>query len=233
MPFTQIRESGIPYGITSPWAWSLGTTLSWVAQNAKGRAQIVRAPSYQPERISTHAIEDQIQHTDNISDAIGWYYQEGGHEFDVFTFPDAEKTFVMDRTTSLWHSRDWWDTTTATSRAYRPGCMMVAFGENYVGDRVNGNIYQMSTALPTDVAGRAIRRVRQPPRLAFDQRRFTLNSVQLIMDVGQGVQSIPGIPPAASGSSWGMSWGDRGDIRVTEAFMQQASDLYAFAVRTR
>jgi len=207
-PFSRIQESGIPYGITSPWAWALGTTLSWVAQNAKGKAQIVRAPGYQPERISTHAIEDQIQGYEDISDAIGFNYQQGGHEFDVFTFGDAEKTWVFDRTSSLWHQRDYWDTRTATSLAYRPSCMMEAFGRTFMGDRLGGNIYEVSPRFYTDVDDNAIRRVRQAPRLSLDQRRLTIDSLQLVMDVGQGVPSIEGVPAPASGSSWGLSWGD-------------------------
>lgn len=213
MPLTPIRESGLPYGITSPWAWSLGTTLSWVAQSAQGKAQIVRANGYGADRISTHAIEDQIQHAEDISDAIGWYYQEGGHEFDVFTFATDAQTWVFDRATGLWHGRDYWDTVTATSKAYRPGCMMVAFGHNYVGDRLTALIYRMSTTYPYDVDVNAIRRVRQPPRLALEQRRMTIDSLQLVMDVGQGIPAVnlPAVTvtsSAAWGDAWGDSWGE-------------------------
>lgn len=195
MPFSKIAEASIPYGIQAPFAWAVDSAISWLAQNKKGSGLVVRAPGYTPERVSTHAIEDEIHSYGSSSDATMFKYQEAGHSFAVVTFPTAQKTWVFDQTESLWHQRDYWDTTTSASLAYRPGCQIEAFGFTIVGDRLTGTLYEMNSTYYSDVGGVTIRRVRQAPRFSVNQKRVTINNLQLVMDVGQGLSTGQGSDP--------------------------------------
>jgi hypothetical protein len=66
---------------------------------------VYRANGYTAQRISTHAVEWQIQQYGNLSDAIAYTYQQDGHSFYVLIFPSANTTWVFDVATSLWHER--------------------------------------------------------------------------------------------------------------------------------
>lgn len=195
LPFSQIAEASIPFGIAAPYAFSIDNTLTWLAQNNRGTGVILKLNGYTPERISTHAIEQAIHDYGDISDATAWGYLETGHPFTIFTFPTADATWVVDGDNGLWHDRSYWDTTTGSFKAYRPGCMMEAFGKTLVGDRQTGTIYEMSSAFQSDVDGAVIRRQRQPPRLVADQKRVTIDRLQLVMDVGQGLSTGQGSDP--------------------------------------
>ncbi len=194
-PFSKVQEGSSPFGIAAPYAFSIDSTLTWLAQNARGRGVVLKLNGYSPERISTHAIEDAIHSYGDISDATMWGYLETGHPFSILTFPTADATWVVDGDNGLWHERAYWDTSTGSFMAYRPGCMMEAFGKTLVGDRLTGTIYEMSADYQSDVDGAAIRRQRQPPRLDSGQNRVIIDSLQLVMDVGQGVLTGQGVTP--------------------------------------
>ncbi len=194
-PFSKVQEGSSPFGIAAPYAFSIDSTLTWLAQNARGRGVVLKLNGYTPERISTHAIEDAIHSYGDISDATMWGYLETGHPFSILTFPTADATWVVDGDNGLWHERAYWDTSTGAFMAYRPGCMMEAFGKTLVGDRLTGTIYEMSADFQSDVDGAAIRRQRQPPRLDSGQNRVIIDSLQLVMDVGQGVLTGQGVTP--------------------------------------
>jgi len=210
-PFSKIAGAGIPYGIVSPFAWGVDTALSWITNNPQGRGMVVRAAGYTPERISTHAIEDTLAPITDWSTVTAWKYQERGHSHFVLTLPTIDQTVVFDATSGFWHTRDYWDVTTGTSRAYRPGCMMSAFGVTIVGDRVTGDLYTLASTVHTDVGGAAIRRVRQPPRLSADQRRVTVHSLQVILDAGLGLNTGQGSDPQlmlTTSKDGGETWGN-------------------------
>jgi len=200
-PFSQIREASSPFGIVAPFAWAVDTAISWVAQNAQGRPLIVRCPGYTPERISTHAIETALSQYTDLDLTIAFAYSERGHSYSVFTFPTGNETWCYDQSIQLWHQRAIWDPVNAVWNAYRPGCQMMAFGKQIVGDRLTGSLYEMSSAFHTDVTDGGvesvtyIRRMRQAPRLSADQRRITIHSLQLVLDAGEGLNLGQGSNP--------------------------------------
>lgn len=210
-PFSHVSNADIPFGIVSGFAWTVDTAINWVAQNEHGQAVIVRATGYTPTRISTHALETTIQAAGyDASDCVAWNYEEGGHFFVGFTFPTGGQTWVMDSASGLWGERAYWNVTTGVFEPSRIGWVMQAFGKTLVGDRLTGGIYEMSTAFQTDVDGAAIRRVRQPPRFAVDQRRVTVYALQLVMDVGQGTATGQGTDPQMmlrTSRNGGKTWG--------------------------
>jgi hypothetical protein len=223
-PFAPIQEAFMQQGIAAPFSGArLGTSLIWLSHNEQGRGQIVSVTGYTPGRISTHAVETSIATYRTISDAVAFSYQEHGHTFHVLTFPTADRTWVFDQATGLFHERLYWDTTKAMWLAYRPLFFASDLTRNLVQDRLTGAIYRMSTDLFTDVDGAMIRRLRQPPRLSFDQKRFTTHAIQLVMDVGQGLATGQGADPQImrqtskdGGQTWGHEqWASAGAIGAT------------------
>jgi hypothetical protein len=92
-----------------------GDILFWLSRNDQGQSIVVRAPAYQATPISTQALIAEFETYPNVGDAIGYCFQQGGHTFYVLTFPEADKTWAYDLTSSdlggvpLWHRLASWD----------------------------------------------------------------------------------------------------------------------------
>ena len=122
-----------------------------------------------------------------------WYRSQLG-PFYMLSFPTANATWTFDVTEGAWHERGYWRTTSSTYEAVRVFTHAFAEEIHLVGDRATGRIYRMALDLYRDVDEAAIRRLRQPPRIAFGQKRFTIKSVQIVMDVGIGASGVPTTP---------------------------------------
>jgi hypothetical protein len=196
-PFSIIPEANMPFGISAPYAFTVDQSVTWLAQTKKGRGQVVVAQGYTPTRVSNHGIETTIQGYATISDTTACSYQQHGNTHAIFTFPTADASWAVDGATGTWHQRGYWNTTTGAYQAWRPGFALAAFGRLLVGDRQTGSIYTLATDTFTDVDGALIRRVRQPPPLTFDGKRFTVDGLRVVMDVGVGLPTGQGIDPQA------------------------------------
>ena len=99
-------------------------------------------------RISTHAIEWQIQQYGDISDAIAYTYQQDGHSFYVLTFPTAQATWVYDVAAQAWHERA--SFSNGDFSRHRSNCQMFFNNEVIVGDFQNGNLYAFDLEVYAD-----------------------------------------------------------------------------------
>lgn len=199
-PFAPIQEAFMQQGIGAPYSMALletegPGTLLWVTQNLQGRGEVVRTNGYTPGRVSTHAIETAVQGYSTIADMLGSAYQENGHQFYVMTAPTGGQTFAYDVNTSLWHERAYWSQSQAQYLPSRALWFAATSTINLALDIQQGMVYQQSTALTTDVDGSVIRRMRQAPRLSNAQQRFTVQKLQVLMDVGQGLVTGQGSDP--------------------------------------
>jgi hypothetical protein len=118
-------------------------SLLWLGLNEHGARVVYRADGYNPQRVSTHAIEAYLNALDRVSDAIAWTYQDMGHVFYVLYLPTADHTLVYDASTQLWHKRALWDQTRLVWRPHVGRCHCYAFDTHLVGDRQSGAIYSM------------------------------------------------------------------------------------------
>ena len=126
----------------------LDNGLFWLGSDARGKGIVYRANGYSGERISTHAVEWQIQQYSDISDAIAYTYQQDGHAFYVLIFPTANATWVFDVATKAWHERAGWDNGLFTR--HRSNCQMSFGNEIVVGDYINGNLYAFDLDVYSD-----------------------------------------------------------------------------------
>jgi hypothetical protein len=127
-------------GCISPYSLAkLDNGVFWLGSDARGKGIVYRANGYTGTRISTHAVEWQIQQYADITDAFGYTYQQDGHAFYVLIFPSANTTWVYDVATQAWHERAGFENGQFTR--HRSNCQMAFNNEIVVGDFQTGNIY--------------------------------------------------------------------------------------------
>ena len=139
-PLQRIQGAVNELGCVAPYSLAkLDNSIFWLGKDARGQGIVYRANGYTGQRISTHAIEWQIQTYGNLSDAIAYTYQQDGHSFYVLIFPSANTTWVYDVSTQAWHERAGWDNGVFTR--HRSNCQMAFNNSIVVGDYQNGNLY--------------------------------------------------------------------------------------------
>ena len=168
----------------------LDNGLFWLGSDARGRGIVYRANGYTGQRISTHAVEWQIQQYGNLSDAIGYTYQQDGHAFYVLVFPSANTTWVYDVSTGAWHERAGW-TGSAFTR-HRGNCQMSFADEIVIGDYESGNIYAFDLDVYTDNGQiqRWLRSWRALPTGQNNLKRTSHHTLQLDCEAGVGLNGI-------------------------------------------
>ena len=168
----------------------MDNSLFWLGADVRGRGVVYRANGYSGQRISTHAVEWQIQQYDNISDAIGYTYQQEGHSFYVLTFPSANKTWVLDLTTNSWHERASFNSITGDYIRHRSNCQATFNNQVVVGDYENGNIYAFDLERYSDngAVQRWLRSWRAIPTGDNDLKRTAHHSLTLDCEAGVGLE---------------------------------------------
>lgn len=165
----------------------LDNGLFWLGADARGRGIVYRANGYTGQRVSTHAVEWQIQQYGNLSDAIGYTYQQDGHAFYVLVFPSADTTWVYDVSTNVWHERAGWVNGAFTR--HRGNCQMSYGDEIVIGDYASGNIYAFDLDVYAD-NGSIQRWLRSWRALTPDQnnlKRTAHHTLQLDCESGVGL----------------------------------------------
>jgi hypothetical protein len=150
-PFAPIPGAVIEQGIAGLFAWTVvDNALVWIGQNEDGGRVAYRAQGYQPQRISTHAVEFAWAQLPTVEDAIGWSYQDRGHAFACWYLPQAETTWVYDVSTQAWHERALWDPTNLMWTPHLARCHAFAFDKHLVGARDSPAVYVLDADTYTD-----------------------------------------------------------------------------------
>jgi len=169
----------------------MNNQVYWLGKDFRGQGIVYVANGYQGQRISTHAVEWQIQQYGNISDAVAYTYQQDGHSFYVLTFPSTGATWVYDAITGAWHERLAWEN---EQWALQRGQTQVFFNsENLVGDYENGNVYAYDLDVYSDNGApqRWLRSWRALPTTENTLRRTAQHSLQLDCETGVGLNLYP------------------------------------------
>jgi len=183
----------------------LDNGLFWLGQDARGTGMVYRANGYTGVRISTHAVEWQIQQYDTISDAVAYTYQQDGHSFYVLNFPSANTTWVYDVATQAWHERAGWVNGAFTR--HRANCQTFFSNNVTVGDYQNGNIYafDLDVYADHDRVQKWLRSWRALPTGENNFKRTTQHSLQLDCESGVGLENGQGDDPQVM-----LRWSDDG-----------------------
>lgn len=212
-PFQQAQGTFIEQGIVATHSVAkVGETLCWLAGNADGAGYVVQAVGGNVNRISTHAVDEAIQGAGvGLQDALGWSQQQDGHLFYWLTFPTANRTWVYDATTSLWHERGWRNPATGDFDRHRAAAYTYAFGKHLVGDWENGHVYQLDPTYYQDDMN-ALHWLRRAPYVAGDGLLYVFHHVvTLDLEVGVGTTGVgQGTDPQVV-----LSWSDDGGETFT------------------
>lgn len=201
----------IEHGCCAPYSVAKqDLSIYWLSQDQQGHLLVIEGSGYRAQRISTHAIENEIQSYGTYSDAIGFTYQIEGHTFYQLTFPTADKTWVYDVSTKLWHEESWTDSNGVQHR-HRASCAAFAYGNNLMADWQTGALYLVDPNAYTD-NGQPIVFLRSFPHMQQDGKRMFHRQFILDMDVGDAPGTTPDTEPMVSlrwsdtkGASWGNS----------------------------
>ena len=164
---------------------------------------VYRAAGYNPQRVSTHAIESAIAGFASPSTAKAFFHTQEGHKFYTLNFDEA--TFVYDVSSGLWHEREGYDT--ANNKflpRWRAQHGINIYGKNLVGDFKNGKINELDIDTLTDL-GDPIRRIVTSPPLHQNTKRVFANRLQVEIESGVGLTSGQGVAPQAM-----LEWSDDG-----------------------
>ena len=234
-PLSPIQGAFNEIGCAAPASIAkMDNTVFWLGADARGQGIIYKAAGYSAQRISTHAIEWRIQSYLDMSDAVGYTYQQDGHAFYVLSFPSADETWVYDAATSAWHQRSSYSAIAPSEGGFseafyegafyvvqpltasgvsgifsrhRSNCQCNFQGNIIVGDYANGNIYTFELDVFEDngIAQRWLRSWRALPTGQNNLKRTANHSLQLECETGVGVSTGQGADPQAM-----LRWSDDG-----------------------
>lgn len=201
--------------------------LFWLGRDARGQGMVFRANGYTGQRISTHAIEWQIQQYGDMSQAIGYTYQQDGHSFYVLVFPNADTTWVYDAATGAWHERAGWHNGQWTR--HRGNCQAFFNGETILGDFENGKLYALRPDVyaDDDKPQRWLRSWRALPTGTNDLKRTAQHSLQLDCETGVGLNVGQGSDPAVM-----LRWSDDGGHTWSYEHWRTMGKIGQFGYRT-
>ena len=99
------QAAGIEYGCAAAYTvQNLSNSIAWLGRDERGQAMVLKAAGYQPQRISTRAIEERFTGRD-LTGSTAFVYSEGGQQFYLLNVPGVDTTLVWDDTFGEWHER--------------------------------------------------------------------------------------------------------------------------------
>lgn len=205
-PFAPIQGAFTEIGCASQYSIAkMDNTVYWLSSDARGQGIVYRARGYNGERISTHAVEWQIQQYGDISDAVAYTYQQDGHSFYVLNFPSANATWVYDAATGAWHERAGFEN--GQFVRHRGNCQAFFRNRVLIGDYETNTIYEYDLNVYTDngIPQRWLRSWRALPPDANNLKRSAHHSLQLDCEAGVGLNSGQGSNPQVA-----LRWSDDG-----------------------
>jgi hypothetical protein len=187
-PLQRIQGAFMETGCAATYSVAkLDNSVFWLGADTRGKGIVYRAKGYSGVRVSTHAVEWQIQQYSNISDATAYTYQQDGHAFYVLSFPSANATWVYDVATNAWHERAGY--ANGGFIRQRAACQTFFNSAITLGDYQSGEIYTYDLTLFAD-GGRTqkwLRSWRALPPNTNNLTRTAQHSLQLDCESGVGL----------------------------------------------
>lgn len=210
-PLTRIQGAFNEIGCAAAYSVAkMDNQIYWLGKDARGVGMVYRAAGYIGQRVSTHAVEWQIQQYGDLSETTAYTYQQDGHSFYVLNFPAANTSWVFDAATGAWHERAYF--VDGAYQRHRANNQCSFGGTTIVGDYENGNIYALdpNTFDDNGQAQRWLRSWRALPTGQNNLKRTVNHSLQLDVESGVGLNLGQGSDPQVmlrfsddGGHTWG------------------------------
>lgn len=195
-PFSRISGAVMEAGIIAPHSvQDVDNSVFWLGQDKRGAGIVYRANGFVPATVSPEPINIAIGKATDKENITSWTYQEDGHTFYALTGGGLETTLVYDISTQQWHERSYNDSGALSQHLGR--CVTYAFGKQLVGDRRNGNIYEMSLTKYGD-NGEDIVSERIYTHVGDMNERIRYNKLEISMETGVGNLTGDGQDPLVS-----------------------------------
>jgi hypothetical protein len=209
-PFERVSGGRMQVGIMAKsTAIPVDNSVIWVGQDAYGNGIVYRADGFTPLRISDEAVEYAISQASDNTNLTAYTYQDNGHVFYVLTGGGLATTWVYDLTTKIWHERAYMNAY-GQFEQHLGVCSTFAFNKQLVGDRRNGNIYVQSLDTYSDAGNPLVAR-RVYTHFSQENTRTRLNSLELVLESGVGLQTGQGSSPVVVlrvSKDAGRTWSD-------------------------
>ena len=195
-PLTRIQGAYNEIGCIAPYSVAkMDNSVFWLGADARGQGIVYRANGYQGVRVSTHAVEFAIQGYGDLTDAVGYTYQQDGHTFYVLNFTNADTTWVFDAATGAWHERAGFRN--GDFKRHRGNCHARFNGEPVVGDYQNGKLYAFDLDVYADdgQVQKWLRRWRALAPGSNDLKRTAHHSLQIDCETGVGLNGVDFFDP--------------------------------------
>lgn len=201
--FARLQGALMEYGCLAPASpAAVGDTIYWLGQNTDGDGMVLQAVGATAHRISTHALEAQIQHYTSLADARGWGYQQEGHVQYILSFPSATAqggvTWAYDATAGLWHKLSSHDSVSGADTGHPAHTHAFAFGRHYIGTLQSNMLFVLDGETYTDNNGPIVRIVTLPAVFNADTLEpVPHHRLQIDVETGVGVSGgvVPGTTP--------------------------------------
>ena len=186
-------------GILAPFSLcKMNTQIFWLGSDDQGFGQVFMSQGYKPQRISNHALENEIRTYPDLELTTGFCFQELGHYFYVLSFPSQNITWVYDTSVNEWYQWAYTDYLTNTDGLYRGNSYAFFDNKNLVGDYASGDIFEVDPFTLTDNAvstNNKIKCLRRSPHMWESMERTFYTSFQIDMETGVGLTTGQGSNP--------------------------------------
>lgn len=222
-PLQRINGGIIEHGCAATYSVAkMDNTVYWLGADDNGKGTVWRATgAYEPQRVSTPAIEFAISQVSDLSTATAWTYQQESHAFYVLNVGD--KTWCFDSSTGLWHERAWRDPVDGSLHRHRAECHLAFAGRNVVGDWENGKLYLLDLNTYTDNGDLIVAR-----RTGSFVSARSYNMLQIDFETGVGNTLPPGQDPVAL-----LQWSDDGGKTWSNEHVASLGKVGEYQLRVR
>lgn len=200
-PFARNQGASMEVGCIATFsAQKLDNGVMWLGRDKNGSGMVYRSNGYQPQRVSTVAVEEALQSSTDLSQAVAYVYQQDGQTFYCLNAPGVPSTWCYEIASGAWHERCDLDQA-GEFTALRVDNHAYALGLHLMGDDT-GNVYKLDKTKNTFNGS-----VRKCTRISPHESVPSLDRLQFnefILDCTTG-NAAQGIDPIAE-----LSWSDDG-----------------------
>lgn len=189
-PFERNRGAILEVGCISPYsARKIDNSVFWIGQDTNGSGIVYRANGYQPQRISTRAIEETLQASSDLSAAVAFCWQENGLTYYAINAPGLTQTLVYEVAAGQWF--DWCDIDgVGQFEACRAVNHVFAFGKHLIGGS-DGVVYRMGVDVHKNGSDPLVRERTSPHDAKPGRGRVPYQSFWLDCTTGDASSDMP------------------------------------------